>query len=134
MSAGAVSVNAAAANWIAVGVLDDIPRLGARRVMWGETSIGVFRTADDKVYALEDKCPHRDGPLSQGIVHDSCVTCPLHNWVICLETGEAQGADEGAVRVFRVKIDAAGAVLLCADDLKPRRADSGAADNAAEAR
>ena len=71
----------------------------------GEITIAVFRTADNRVFALEDRCPHRNGPLSQGIVHDACVTCPLHNWVISLETGLAQGADEGAVRTFPLKRD-----------------------------
>ena len=63
-------------------------------------TIAVFRTVDDQVFAIEDHCPHRGGPLSQGIVHGGCVTCPLHNWVIALETGEAQGADEGAVTTY----------------------------------
>ena len=81
-------------NWVAIGSLNDIPRRGARCVKNGEMTIAVFRTADDKVYALEDKCPHRNGPLSQGIVHDGCVTCPLHNWVVSLETGEA-GEEDG---------------------------------------
>ena len=57
--------------------------------------IAVFRTADDQVFAIEDRCPHKGGPLSQGIVHGAAVTCPLHNWVISLETGKALGADEG---------------------------------------
>jgi len=69
----------------------------------GEMTVAIFRTVDDQVFALEDKCPHKNGPLSQGIVHDGCVTCPLHNWVISLETGQAQGADEGEVRSFPLK-------------------------------
>ena len=98
-------MNAMSANWIAIGALDDIPRRGARCVKNGAMTIAVFRTADDRVFALEDKCPHRNGPLSQGIVHDGCVTCPLHNWVISLETGEAQGADEGKVMTVPVKVE-----------------------------
>ncbi len=112
-------MNALADSWIAIGALDDIPRLGARRIVMGETTIAVFRTNDDAVHAIEDKCPHRNGPLSQGIVHDGCVTCPLHNWVISLETGQAQGADEGSVRVFRVQLSEANEILLHADELKP---------------
>ena len=92
-------------NWVAIGSLNDIPRRGARCVKNGGMTIAVFRTADDKVYALEDKCPHRNGPLSQGIVHDGCVTCPLHNWVISLETGKAQGADEGETASYPVRLD-----------------------------
>jgi nitrite reductase (NADH) small subunit len=78
---------------------------GARCVKNGDTTIAVFRTADNGIFAIEDKCPHKNGPLSQGIVHDGCVTCPLHNWVISLETGKAQGADEGTVRTWPVRLD-----------------------------
>jgi len=98
-------MNAIAMNWVAIGSLDDIPRRGARCVKSGDMTVAVFRTADDRVFALEDKCPHRNGPLSQGIVHDGCVTCPLHNWVISLETGQAQGADDGSVITVPVKLE-----------------------------
>jgi nitrite reductase (NADH) small subunit len=98
-------MNAVTQNWVAVGRLGDIPRRGARCVRNGDTTIAVFRTAEDQVFALEDRCPHRNGPLSQGIVHDGCVTCPLHNWVISLATGEAQGADEGSVASFPVRLE-----------------------------
>ena len=67
--------------------------------------IAVFRTVDDHIFAIEDHCPHKGGPLSQGIVHGAAVTCPLHNWVISLETGKALGADEGSVRTIPVKVD-----------------------------
>ena len=98
-------MNARSQHWVAVGSIHDIPRRGARCVGYGETTIAIFRTVDDRVFALEDRCPHKHGPLSQGIVHDGCVTCPLHNWVISLETGLAQGADEGQTRSFPVKLD-----------------------------
>jgi len=98
-------MNAMTASWVAIGSIEDIPRQGARCVKNGDMTIASFRTADDRVFALEDKCPHRNGPLSQGIVHGGCVTCPLHNWVISLETGEAQGADEGETRAFPVKLE-----------------------------
>lgn len=104
-------MNVQTQNWVAVGAIEDIPRRGARCVSYGAMTIAVFRTENDRVFALEDKCPHRNGPLSQGIVHDGCVTCPLHNWVISLETGEAQGADEGATASFPVKLDG-GKILL----------------------
>ncbi len=98
-------MNAIAKTWVAVGSINDIPRQGARCVKNGAMTIAVFRTSDDRVFALEDRCPHKNGPLSQGIVHDGCVTCPLHNWVISLETGEAQGADSGQTLSFPVKMD-----------------------------
>src|ERR671939_1054760 len=92
-------------NWIAIGNLSDIPRRGARCVNTPAGRIAVFRTAEDSVFAIEDRCPHKGGPLSQGIVHGSAVTCPLHNWVISLETGKALGADEGCVRTIPVKLE-----------------------------
>jgi len=92
-------------SWIAIGTIDEIPQRGARCVNTPQGKIGVFRTADDKVFAIEDHCPHKGGPLSQGIVHGTAVTCPLHNWVISLETGKALGADEGAVRTVPVRLE-----------------------------
>jgi len=91
-------------TWFDIGSIDDIPRRGARCVLTPQGRIGVFRTADDRIYAIEDHCPHRGGPLSQGIVHGASVTCPLHNWVFSLETGQAQGADEGAVKTIPVRL------------------------------
>lgn len=98
-------MNIQATQWVAIGQLSDIPRQGARCVKNGDMTVAIFRTTDDRVFALEDKCPHKNGPLSNGIVHDGCVTCPLHNWVISLETGTAQGADDGATKTFPVKLD-----------------------------
>ena len=91
-------------SWYELGPVSGIPLRGARRVVINDQTIGLFRTATDKVFAIEDQCPHKQGPLSQGIVHDNCVTCPLHNWVINLENGQAQGADEGSVTVYPVEI------------------------------
>lgn len=92
-------------DWHDIGTIDDIPLRGARCVTTPQGRVAVFRTADDKVYAIDDHCPHKGGPLSQGIVHGASVTCPLHNWVFSLETGLAQGADEGAVRTLPVKVE-----------------------------
>lgn len=97
-------MNADVRSWMHVGCIDDIPRRGARCVRNGALTIALFRTADDRVFALEDKCPHRGGSLAQGIVHDDCVTCPLHNWVISLKSGTAQGADEGRTATYPVQI------------------------------
>jgi nitrite reductase (NADH) small subunit len=92
--------------WIKVGALDDIPVKGARVVKSPEGDIAIFRTADDRLFALYDRCPHKGGPLSQGLVHGASVTCPLHNWVISLETGEVQGPDEGCVGCISVELRA----------------------------
>ena len=92
-------------NWVAIGKLSDIPLRGARCVRTPQGKVAVFRTAENEVFAIEDHCPHRGGPLSQGIVHGKAVTCPLHNWVISLETGRALGADEGVVRTIPVRVE-----------------------------
>lgn len=98
-------------NWIDAGALDDIPVLGARVVKTSSGCLAVFRTDANEVFALNDRCPHKGGPLSQGIVHGSSVTCPLHNWVIDLATGNALGADQGHVQTVAIKIEA-GRILV----------------------
>ena len=81
--------------WTDVGAVTDIPLRGARRVPTPQGDIAVFRTGDGRVFALKDACPHKGGPLSQGIVHGHAVACPLHTWSIDRATGEALGADRG---------------------------------------
>ena len=92
-------------QWLEVCGLDEIPRLGARVVRTGNGDIAVFRSADDAVFALDDRCPHKGGPLSQGIVYDRRVACPLHNWVISLESGAAMGPDTGCTRRHEAKVE-----------------------------
>jgi nitrite reductase (NADH) small subunit len=94
-------------KWISIGSIDDIPLRGARCVTTPQGRIAVFRTIDNQIFAIDDHCPHKGGPLSQGIVHGAAVTCPLHNWAISLETGRALGADEGAVRSIPVRLEGA---------------------------
>lgn len=98
-------------TWIDIGHLDDLPPRSARTVRWAGRDIAVFRTADDDVFALENRCPHRGGPLADGIVHGRKVACPLHNWVIDLESGGATGADEGCAESFAVRLEG-GRMLL----------------------
>ncbi len=100
------------ADWLDIGPVDQLPNLGARTLpVQGGEEIAIFRTANGGVYALVNKCPHKLGPLSQGIVHDTSVTCPLHNWRISLITGEALGEDKGCVPIIPVKIDG-GRILI----------------------
>jgi len=93
------------ADWLDVGCLSDIPRLGARVVASSDGPIAIFRTNDDRVFALRDKCPHRGGPLSQGIVHGEHVTCPLHGWNIALATGQAVAPDLGCAPAIDVRLE-----------------------------
>ena len=92
-------------DWIDVGTIEDIPRQGARVVRTAQGDIAVFRTAEDEVFALRDKCPHKGGPLSQGIVHGKRVACPLHDWKIHLDTGLAVAPDEGCAARFPVRVE-----------------------------
>ncbi len=93
-------------QWYDLGPIDEIPPLSARTVRIAGREIAVFRTADGDAFALENRCPHKGGPLADGIVHGRKVACPLHNWVIDLTSGEATGADEGCAAAFPVEVDA----------------------------
>ena len=99
------------APWVDVGAEAEIPLRGARRVYVGATPVGVFRSGDGAIFALIDRCPHKGGPLSSGIVHGRAVSCPLHNLAISLETGKALAEDEGCATPLAVKISK-GRVLL----------------------
>ena len=92
-------------GWITIGKLIDIPRQGSRVVNTGVDDIAVFRTVADEVFALRDKCPHKGGPLSQGIVHGQRVTCPLHDWVIELCSGNAVAPDTGCTMRYPVRLE-----------------------------
>ena len=109
----------ATAGWVDIGPLDAIPVRGARVVKTAAGCVAVFRTTAGEAFAIDDRCPHKGGPLSQGIVHGKSVTCPLHNWVISLESGAAQGADEGSVATIALRIEA-GRILLDAAALSAR--------------
>lgn len=100
------------ATWHHICALEDIPVLGSRVVKSAaHGDIAIFRNREDEVFAMHDKCPHKGGPLSQGIVSGRTVICPLHNWKIQLENGEAVAPDVGCTKPFAVKIED-GAVLL----------------------
>lgn len=95
-------------EWTLVCQLEDIPRQGARVIQrTGMPDVALFRSVDDQVFALLDRCPHRGGPLSQGMVIGKKVACPLHNWHIQLENGEASAPDVGCARRFNVVVEQA---------------------------
>lgn len=94
-----------------VANLEDIPRLGSRIFNIENGAIAVFRTSNDQIFAVQDRCPHKGGVLSQGIVHGCKVTCPLHSWIIDLQQGEAVAPDVGHVKTFPVKLENAQVFL-----------------------
>ncbi len=104
-------------DWTAVCRVEDIPVLGSRRVARAVgVDVAVFRNDADEVFALLDRCPHKGGPLSQGIVFGTSVACPLHNWTIGLDDGCAKAPDEGCTPRFAVLVDE-GVVHLDAGEL-----------------
>jgi nitrite reductase (NADH) small subunit len=110
-------------EWTFVCRLDDISVLGSRRVARATgLDVAVFRNDKDEVFALLDRCPHKGGPLSQGIVFGTSVACPLHNWTIGLCTGQAAAPDEGCTPRFEVKLDA-GHVFLKTVELASHATD-----------
>ena len=92
-------------QWIEVGTVNDIPKDGARVVKTPLGDIAVFRNLQDEIFALRDKCPHKGGPLSQGIIYGKTVACPLHNWNIALDTGMAVAPDEGCAASFPIRLE-----------------------------
>lgn len=97
-------------NWVKVAPFDEIPKLGARVVRTKDSEqkefdIGVFRTEDDRIFAINNSCPHKAGPLSQGIVYGDKVACPLHSWKISLVDGKAEEPDVGETACFNTKIE-----------------------------
>jgi nitrite reductase (NADH) small subunit len=114
-------------DWTPICHVDEIPPLGARRVARDHGApVAVFRAADDRVFALLDRCPHRGGPLSQGIVFGHSVACPLHGWTIELASGQARAPDAGCTTPFRVSI-AQGVVHLSTAELATLAVDVPAA-------
>lgn len=110
-------------EWKVICRVDDIPVLGSRRVAReGAVAVAVFRNAEDQVFALLDRCPHKGGPLSQGIVFGSSVACPLHNWTIGLDDGCAKSPDEGCTPKFACKVEG-GQVFLDAAELASKALD-----------
>ena len=104
-------------NWKEICKVEDIPVLGARRIERAQgAAVAIFRNAEDKVFALLDRCPHKGGPLSQGIVFGESVACPLHNWTIGLVDGCARAPDEGCTPRFSIKVDS-GVVHVDVDEL-----------------
>ncbi len=108
-------------TWLDIASVDDIPLRGARKIRTAMGCVALFRTGVDEVFAASDRCPHKGGPLSEGIVHGQSVTCPLHNWVFDLNTGQAQGGDRGSIAVFPVRV-VDGRVLIDATALVRRPA------------
>ena len=109
-------------SWIDIGHIDDIPLRGSRLVKSPVGCIGLFRTGEAEVFAVSNTCPHKGGPLNEGIVHGGKVTCPLHNMVFDLATGQAQGADEGQIATYPIEVTGEGRILIDGESIGKRSA------------
>jgi len=107
-------------SWVDVGSIENIPMRGARKIKTALGCVALFRTGDAEVFATAGTCPHKGGPLSEGIVHGQSVTCPLHNWVFDLNTGQARGED-ASITTYPVRVED-GRVLIEATKLASRSA------------
>ena len=113
-------------GWKAICKVDDIPVLGARRVTRkAGMDIAIFRNSQNQIFALLDRCPHKGGPLSQGIVFGTSVACPLHNWTIALDNGCAREPDTGCTQAFQIRVEH-GVVHLLASEIATLALDLGA--------
>ena len=102
-------------NWLDICALEEINTLGSRIIAGPKGDIAIFRTSDDEVFALDDRCPHKGGPLSQGLIYGKRVACPLHNWQIDLESGEALAPDVGCAHHHPARVEN-GRVMLALRD------------------
>lgn len=91
--------------WYKITEVENIPSMGSRVVEFKELEIAIFKTKDGSVFAINNICPHKQGKLSEGLVHESIVTCPLHNWDVDLKSGEALGNDSGCTNVYETRIE-----------------------------
>ncbi len=100
-------------DWLDIGPVGQIEAGTARTLpVEGAQELAIFHTLRGEFFAIVNACPHKKGPLSQGIVHGDVVTCPLHNWNISLRDGRALGDDEGCVPTIPLRVDAGRIYLL----------------------
>lgn len=92
-------------KWIKITEIENIPSMGARKVEVGKTEIAIFKTKDGSIFALENSCPHKNGKLSEGLVHEHKITCPLHNLDLNLENGQALEENGGCTKSFDTKVE-----------------------------
>ncbi|MHB1511985.1 nitrite reductase small subunit NirD [Acidiferrobacter sp.] len=92
-------------TWRDVAGLADIPPLGGRVLVTPTGEIALLRNEDGEVFALDNHCPHKGGPLAEGTVTGYTVHCPLHGWRIDLSSGQARDPDCGSVRTWDVRIE-----------------------------
>ena len=114
-------------HWIRVGLCTDIPSREGRVVQFGDREIAVFNLGD-RFTALDNRCPHKGGPLSDGIVAGTAVVCPLHAWRVNLDSGDVERpcAAASPVSTYATRV-ADGVVHVALQSSRPQRRDDIAA-------
>ncbi len=92
-------------SWQEVANLADVPKLGGRVLVTTSGPIALLRNESGTIFALDNRCPHKGGPLAEGYVSGQTVYCPLHNWQIDMQCGEAREPDKGCVRTWPVRVE-----------------------------
>jgi len=95
------------ATKVLVGNISDIDVKSSRKLSVENIDIAIFHLSDGSVLAVENKCPHKGGLLSEGMVCGDKVHCPLHDWRIDLRSGKVQEPDDGCITTFPTEIDQA---------------------------
>jgi nitrite reductase (NADH) small subunit len=99
---------------VKLGSVSSIPPGEGRNFAVGGESVAVFHTRAGEVFAVQAECPHRRGPLADGLVGGTTLICPLHSWKFDLATGKALFGDCG-VKTYPVRVDEAGEIYLTTD-------------------
>ena len=97
-----------------LGPIDGIPIGEGRTFAVGRERVAVFRTRSGELFAVQAECPHKRGPLADGLLGGTMLICPLHSWKFDLRSGEALMGDCG-LRTYAVRVDEAGQILLSAE-------------------
>jgi len=112
--------------WIRIARSHDIPLREGRAVKVGNLEIAIFNLGD-RFLAVDNRCPHKGGPLADGIVSGAAVVCPLHAWKLSLETGEGlnTGCASSCVKTFRTRVEHGVIFLELSGDLLKAQESSG---------
>ena len=98
-------------TWHRICRVEDIPRMGGRTVRVDQMEVAIFRLSDNRIRAVDNRCPHQQGPLADGMVSGETIICPMHARKISLESGEMLPPDSGCVKTWPTKVED-GQVLL----------------------
>ncbi|HEY3456045.1 MAG TPA: Rieske 2Fe-2S domain-containing protein [Bryobacteraceae bacterium] len=96
---------------IMVGPVDEIPLGEGRTFVVGDERVAVFRTRSGQLFAVQAECPHKRGPLADGLLGGTMLICPLHSWKFDLRSGDALMGDCG-LRTYAVRVDESGQIVV----------------------